>query len=110
MDLKRFLMARKRASATVMALQQAMSADFAVAEPADSDILAEQLAEQAAQHTDAWIETIKAMQNKATSLEELHEMILAAYPALATGDFVSLLETALTTGQLSGMSDVADDV
>jgi phage gp29-like protein len=69
---------------------------------------AEQLQAAAAPEIEGWLETIKAMLNAASSLEEFRAMLLAAWPELPTDRLVAVMAEAFAAMELRGMADVQD--
>lgn len=65
------------------------------------------LAVQAQPQVDRWIDTVQAMVDKADSLEELRELLLAAYGDLPDDQLTSALSAATQAAQAAGRYDVA---
>ncbi|MEJ0012803.1 MAG: DUF935 domain-containing protein [Bauldia sp.] len=58
--------------------------------------------------TDALIDTIRAMINEATTLEEVRDRLLALRPQMPAAGLASLLRLALVMAELSGRDEIAD--
>jgi phage gp29-like protein len=58
---------------------------------------------------ESWLETIEAMLNAASSLEEFREMLLAAYPDLATDKVVEAMTQAFIAIDLTGRLEVEEE-
>lgn len=68
--------------------------------------IAGQLATRAQPSVDAWVDTLATMAEKAGSLAELREMVLAAYGELSADDLTSALSAATQAAQAAGRYDV----
>jgi phage gp29-like protein len=58
---------------------------------------------------EAWLETIEAMLEAASSLEEFREMLLAAWPELSTDKLEEAMTQAFVAMDLRGQAEVADE-
>jgi phage gp29-like protein len=72
------------------------------------DVLADRLALESAPAIEALIAQIEAMTQAAGSLEELREMLLAAYPDLDAGDLSRIIAQGLVAAHAGGRIDAAD--
>lgn len=88
----------------------ALSAELDEARPARDHVaaLAEQLEREAQGHVLAMLETIETMVGTATSLGELREMLLAAFPDLDTGTLAGTLAQALIAAEGAGRAATED--
>lgn len=68
-----------------------------------------QLATEAQPTVDAMLGQITTMLEKATSLEEFAEMLLAAYPQLEGEDLTKTISQAIAAAQLKGRLDVSQE-
>lgn len=93
-----------------VATEQAQSAGSgadAMGDPAA--LIAARLADEAAPGMGAMLERIEAMFEAAGSLDELREMMLAAYPDLDNRTLVDLMAQALTAADLGGRAMAEDE-
>lgn len=72
-------------------------------------LIAERMAEEAAAPIEAMLDRIEAMIEHATSLPELREMVLAAYPDLDNTALVDLMARAFVAAHLGGRAMVEDE-
>jgi len=73
------------------------------------DQLATLLAREADPLVGRWIEQIETLVNRAGSLDEIHEGLLALLPDLNADDFARVVQHALAVAGVAGMSDAGDD-
>lgn len=59
-------------------------------------------------HVDAWVDQLAAMAEKASSLPELREMILAAYDGLSADELAAVLGSAMQAAQAAGRYDLVE--
>ena len=87
--------------------------DAALARQAGSEdavtIAADRLIVDTAPALEGWLETIEAMLEAASSLEEFREMLLAAWPELSTDKLEEAMSEAFTAMDLRGQAEVADE-
>jgi phage gp29-like protein len=84
----------------------AQFAEAPAAAPTPAESIADALTPQAQPVVDGWVDQLAAMVDAAGSLEELREMILAAYADLPADKLASAIATALQTAQAAGRYDV----
>ena len=71
--------------------------------------IARQMAERADPAIQAMAKTIEAMMERASSLEELREMILSGFPDVDESDLRSVLEEGFVAAHAAGRSDAEDE-
>lgn len=76
--------------------------------PAPSDLITERLAREAQPAVGDWIATIETMLERAESLEEFREMLIAAYPELPITAFGNALTEATFAAHAAGRFDVEE--
>lgn len=72
-------------------------------------LIAERLADEAASLIGAMLGRIEVMMEQASSLSELREMVLEAYPDLDNGELVNLMARAFAAANLGGRAMVEDE-
>jgi len=72
--------------------------------------LAQQVDTVAQAETDAWLDAIRGVVDRAQSLEEIAAELLRLYPSLATGGLAAVMGQALAVANLTGRSEIADDL
>jgi phage gp29-like protein len=77
--------------------------------PSEIDLLTDRLAEEAAPAMEAMLARIEAMMEAAGSLEELREMLLAAYPDLDVTDLAGVLANAMMASHAGGRAALVRD-
>lgn len=92
--------------APVSAKTAALSAEIPAAPQPWAVLAADQLAGVAQPAINAMLAQITAMLDKAESLDEFGQMLLAAYPDLASKDMTDVLSQALAAASLQGALDV----
>lgn len=85
----------------VAALRQA-------AQVTPADAIAARMAREGDPHVVAWLEQIETMMDKASNLQELREMMLAAQGDLDERKLAELLGDGLAIAELAGRSDIED--
>ncbi len=91
------------AAAPPAALQATTTAEDV---PGPADEIATQLARTAAPAIAGWIQRLEALTARASSLDELKGLVLAAYGDLPAEDLAQALAAASLVGQLAGRYDV----
>jgi phage gp29-like protein len=83
---------------------------FAESAPAvtHSDVLAAQLAVEAAPHWDAMLVQLRSMVQNAASLKSLRDDLLASFGDLPSDELVNVMAAGFALAELKGISDVAD--
>jgi phage gp29-like protein len=104
-EIKR--VARLSGTETAVSAQAALAGDFPAPDPVA--LLSDRLALEAAPEMERLIAQIEAMAGAATSLEELREMMLAAFPDLATADLARVIARGMLAANLGGRVAVAED-
>jgi phage gp29-like protein len=99
--------AERLASMATMAEQPAR-ADVADG-PHPADLIAERLEIEAAPMLADWLERIRALVNRAGSLEELRDMLLAAYGDLPTDELARVMQAAFAVADLAGRFDAREE-
>lgn len=76
--------------------------------PTPAEAIAARLDREGDTHVGDWLEKIEAMLDRAGSLEEFREMLMAAQPELDNDGLGELVGEALTVAEAAGRSDLAD--
>jgi phage gp29-like protein len=82
-------------------------------QPGNADaaaLAADRLIGDTAPEIEAWLETIEAMLDAATSLEEFREMLLAAWPELPTDKLEEAMTEASIAMDLRGQAEVREEI
>ena len=81
-------------------------ASFAAEEPQPAQLIAARLEAEAAPHVGQWVDRLQAMLDAAGSLEELREMILAAFADLPSAGLAGVLAQAEVAAHAAGRYDI----
>ncbi|MGV6859365.1 MAG: hypothetical protein ACWA5X_10355 [bacterium] len=95
--------------------QEAETADLADPQdpPQVSDVLADNLANEAAPAVESWLSELRSQiddaVDKGTSLEQLRDQLLTAYGDLPTEDLAKVMQLGFATAELAGRFDVSTE-
>lgn len=73
------------------------------------NLIAERMAEETGGNIGDLVATIEAMVGRASSIDELKEMLVSAYPSLDTAKLSETIALGLVAARAAGMSDVEDE-
>lgn len=92
----------EQVSGVVTALNSSTAPVGDLARPSEVDLLTDRMTQEAAPAMERLLEQVEAMVGSATSLEELREMMLVAFPTLDTGDLARVIAKGLLSAHLGG--------